>query len=142
MENSLTTNNIGLKDLILQGTYYGGCGYSYMIKKKIIESVKKYLEDNYKHHNLNITFTMKNYKIESNEVEVDINYDKDETSFNEYEFNIFLIFQRKRTLVATSDVQNPIAFFPHMQSSLDQPKEDFLKGITEKIIKIVENPSE
>lgn len=145
--NSISADPSNKVSIILQGTYYGGCGFSVMTKKTVVQDIKNYIDLNYKDKNLDIKIAMKNYEpstydnygssSNNNSTNSDTNT---EEKFNIFEFNIFVIKDDKRELVGTSDSSNKVHYFPYLVSVLQgQSEDDFLKLIAEKIVNAAED---
>jgi hypothetical protein len=130
---SVFSNSLNGMNIYIQATYYGGCGYSIMIKKKTLDTIKQYLIDNYKINEQNIKTEMLNLKTKSNLKE-------DIDKFNETEFNIFLIFDNKRKLIGTSDSNNINGYYyKYLQYGNILEKENFLKTVSQNLIKFLQN---
>jgi hypothetical protein len=115
---------------IIQGTYYGGCGLSYISKRQTVEDIKKYILKNYG-LNLGIESKLKNYKVTTDAEEPYKTLDQ----FNEKEFNIFIILNGIRKLMGSSDINNPEFYYAALGGSVyGEEKQNFLKSFSEKIM--------
>ena len=121
------------QNIVIQGTHYGGCGFAFITKRNVLDTIKKHLLLNVS-KDMNIEIKMKNYKTESDQAE---NYVTLDTSFNETEYNVFIIANKKRKLLGSSDNNDP-NFYEYLVDS-NRDKEEFLKSITEKIINFMKN---
>lgn len=124
------------QNLIIQGTHHGSCGFGFITKKNIVESIKKYLLNNVSNQ-LKIDIKLKNYKTETDETE---NYKTLDNSFNDTEFNIFIIFNKTRKLVGSSDF-NDKNYYPYL-AAMSSDSEEFFKSVTEKIINFMRSEVE
>jgi hypothetical protein len=119
-------------EIIIQGTYNGGCGFAYMKKKKSLDELKLYLTNSFKIPSENIKILMLNYKpADNNKKDVPIYIDK--KPFNKSEFNLFVISGNVRELVGTSDQSNEL-HYSYLQFGLPAEKDKFHKSISERIL--------
>jgi hypothetical protein len=124
------------QSLIIQGTHHGGCGFGFITKKNIVESIKKYLLKNVSNQ-MKIELKFKNYKTETDDNE---NYKTLDSTFNDTEFNIFIIFNNTRKLVGSSDF-NDKNYYPYLAGTSND-SDEFLKSGTEKIINFMKSQVE
>lgn len=137
--DAVSTNNGNLEELINQnkiniiGTYFGGCGYSVVTKRKILEEIKNTLIQNYfmDESKLNIkTVDLKASMHESFSIP-DLNFDKNE-------FNIFLFYKNKIILIGTSSINYNENYYDYLGGVIGTDKKAFLNNICQKIQKIIE----
>jgi hypothetical protein len=124
------------QNLIIQGTHHGGCGFGFITKKNIVDSIKKHLLSNVSNQ-MKIEIKMKNYKAETDQNEDYVTLD---STFNNTEFNIFVILNKTRKLVGSSDF-NDKNYYPYL-AAVSSDSEEFLKSITEKIINFMKSQVE
>lgn len=115
---------------IIQGTFNGGCGLSYITKKQAVDEIKTYILNNYG-LNIGIESQLKNYKATSDQEEPYKTLDQ----FNINEFNIFIILNGVRKLIGTSDINNPEFYYAALGGSVfGEEKQNFLRTFSEKIM--------
>jgi hypothetical protein len=126
-------------EIIIQGTFNGGCGFAYIKKKNSLEGLKKYLTENHKIPIENIKILMLNYKSADNNKK-DVPVYIDEKPFRKSEFNIFVINGNTRELVGTSDPNNGNGLHdPYLQYGTSTEKERFHKTVSERILNFYKN---
>ena len=111
------------------GTYAGGCGYGAMVKRKIIEEIKKALIEKFnfsenqivaKAKNIKGTSSMDKYSIPG----LDINFD---------EFNIFLFYKSERILLGTSARHLSDYYNDYLAGVIGASKAAFIDSVSKKI---------
>jgi len=124
-------------EIIIQGTFNGGCGFAFMKKKKSLDELKLFLASSLKIPSENIKILMLNYKpADNNKKDIPIYIDK--KPFNKSEFNLFVISGNVRELVGTSDPNNEL-HYSYLQFGLPAEKEKFHKSISERILNFYKN---
>lgn len=106
-------NNAKKNEYTIVATYSGGCGYSQMTKRKMINELIHYLNDTndsceFKSEIYNLQIEKDNTKFNTYK-DADVNYAK---TINSYEFNLYLLKDNIKHLVYTSDQFNK-DFFMH-----------------------------
>ncbi len=120
--NEKEIENFNKINLILEGNYMGGCGSSIIVKKQILEAIKKYLNEN--RSDLNIEIKMKKCKAD----------------FCESDFLVILFIDfNEGIIVGTSDKSDNDNYYPHLENTLHQTRHEFVELIGSKIIKMIYN---
>ena len=112
---------------VILATYYGGCGHSQMVKRNIVKSLVKELNENQKTRNANVAYTsdIMNLALEKNMIKYkELNENVKRISrkgINEYkennlEFNIYVVKNNVKYLVYTSDKKNEDIYVKQMMS--------------------------
>lgn len=120
----------------LEGTYYGDAGYAYQTKLKVLNSIKSKLvnENHYTSEDINIQ--MHDYMNIKESAKFASTYNEDINSgLDPTQFNIFLIKNGIRTLIATSDSHKANVYYEYLKGvNLDLTLESFVNAITYAII--------
>jgi hypothetical protein len=120
---------LNLNKITIIGTYSGGCGYGAMIKRKILEDIKKDLIEKYAFNENQIIAKAKNIKESAN---LD-NYSIPGLEINFDEFNIFLFYKSDRTLIGTSSRNLSDFFFDYLAGIIGASKSSFMEKVSKKI---------
>jgi len=115
------------------GTYYGGCGYSKMKKRKIVEEIKKNLIRDYFYPENNIVTSTVNLKGK----ESDQKFKIDGLKINYTEFNIFVFYKNKKYLVGTSYRELKEYFYEFLAGTIGSKKKSLNPNFIQKINKII-----
>ena len=126
IEMCLITSDNDNNNVIL-ATYYGGCGHSQKVKRNIVKSLVKELNENQKMRNANVAYTsdIMNLALEKNMIKYkELNENVKRISrkgINEYkennlEFNIYVVKNNVKYLVYTSDKKNEDIYVKQMMS--------------------------
>jgi hypothetical protein len=125
--------------MILEATYYGGCGFSVKTKENILDLIKLELVTNYNIPKDNITIKMKNNKmydkitLDSSEKDPELMEDI-KNKINIYEFNIFVVQNGIRRLVGSSDYRSDFYFEYLAGINLKGNIDSFLPTISKNIL--------
>ena len=116
----------------LVGTFNGGCGFSVIAKKKIMDEIKNNLVKIQKFNENEIEVKLVNFKVKSNHIE---QFEIPNKKINFSEFNVFLFYKHQKILIGTSDYENKKVYFEYLKTTLGVSKNDFYENITAKISK-------
>lgn len=122
-------------EFTLIATYYGGCGSSQMAKRELLKKIINYLNENAALGKEKFTFTSEIYNLQILEKK-GVDYSKDITDgvqFQHFEFNIFLVKNKKKILVYTSDRFNKEKYID------TKPFESFIVEFTNRLYTTIAN---
>lgn len=116
--------------ITILGTYAGGCGYGAMIKRKIIEEIKKDLIEKFNFTENQIIAKTRNIKGTTSSMD---KYSIPGLDINFNEFNIFLFYKGERILLGTSARHLSDYYNDYLAGVIGASKATYIDSVTKKI---------